>query len=252
VVVIAAYLMVAYLLLPTIWKHYEYQSGLAGQPMVTHTAQGMPGDAINVGLVGTREDVTRAMHEAGWYPADPITLKSSIEIIGSVLLKRPYRDAPVSPLYYDGRREDLAFEKPVGESADRRQHVRFWQVLAIGEEGRPVWLGSVTFDRDVGISHYTGAVTHHIAPDIDATRDALIGDLVAAHMVTAIYQVGGVGPTLYARNGEGDPYYTDGEVKVARLVVDDEKSMAAPQMLPPPSLVEIKDAMWRAGQSALR
>ncbi len=69
------------------------------------------------------------MHAAGWYPADPITLKSSIEIVGSVLLDRPYRDAPVSNLYYLGRREDLAYEKPIGASADRRNHVRYWKVL---------------------------------------------------------------------------------------------------------------------------
>src|SRR5438094_939001 len=81
--------------------------------LVTSTAQGIPGDAINVGLIGTREDVVSAFHGAGWYPADPITLKSSFEIVGSVLLDRAYKDAPVSPLYFDGRREDLAFEKAV-------------------------------------------------------------------------------------------------------------------------------------------
>jgi len=37
------------------------------------------------------------MHAAGRYPADPITLKSSIEIVCSVLLDRPYKDAPVTP-----------------------------------------------------------------------------------------------------------------------------------------------------------
>jgi hypothetical protein len=46
-----------------------------------------------------------------------------------VMLDRPYRDAPVSPLYYEGKKEQLAFEKPEGKSADRRHHVRFWQVL---------------------------------------------------------------------------------------------------------------------------
>ena len=46
-------------------------------------------------------------------------------------------------------------------------HVRFWQVLDKGTDGRPVWLGSVTFDRGVSLSHDTGQVTHHIAPDID-------------------------------------------------------------------------------------
>jgi hypothetical protein len=112
---------------PSGLTHYEHQKGLAGHPMLTRTAQGIPGDPINVGLVGAKADVLCAMHDAAWYPADPITLRSSVEIIGSVVLDRPYRDAPVSRLFYDGRREDLAFEKPDGTSADRRQHVRFWE-----------------------------------------------------------------------------------------------------------------------------
>ena len=110
--------------------------------MVTRTAQGIPGDPINVGLVGNEKDVLCAMEGAGWFPADPVTLKSSIEIAGSVLMDRPYREAPVSALYYLNRREDLAFEKPDGDSADRRHHVRFWKVLDQGEEKRPVWLGA--------------------------------------------------------------------------------------------------------------
>ena len=66
--------------------------------MVTRIAGDIPGDALNVGLVGSKEDVLRAMNAAGWFPADPITLSSSIEIVGSVVLDRPYHDAPVSPL----------------------------------------------------------------------------------------------------------------------------------------------------------
>src|ERR1700730_10819305 len=146
-VVVVAYTLLAYLLLPPLWSHHEHQKGLATLPMVTRTAQGIPGDPINVGLIGDNLDVLCAMQAAGWYPADPVTLKSSIEIAGSVLLDRPYRDAPVSPLFYLGRREDLAFEKPDGNSADRRHHVRFWKVLDQGEENRPVWLGDATFDR---------------------------------------------------------------------------------------------------------
>jgi len=250
--ILAVYGLLAYVVLPAAWTHYEHQKGLAGRPMLTHTRQGIPGDALNVGLVGAREDMIRAMHAAGWYPADPITLKTSIEIVGSVLLDRPYKTAPVSPLYYDGRPEDFAFEKPDGKSADRRHHVRFWLVLDKGDEGRPVWLGAVTLDRGVGLSRYTGQVTHHIAPDIDAERDGLIADLVHAEMVTAIYEVTGVGPTLNSRNGEGDRYFTDGEIAIARLVQDGRKSSAAPERLASPSLVLWKDAIWRAAASATR
>ena len=243
--VLAVYGLLAYIVLPAAWTHHQHQKGLAGRPMVTQTAQGIPGDALNVGLVGSRGDVVRAMHAAGWYPADPVTLRTSIEIVGSVLLDRAYRNAPVSPLYYDGRKEDLAFEKPDGKSADRRHHVRLWLVLEKGEEGRPVWLGATTFDRGVGLSRYTGQVTHHIAADIDAERDLLVADLNRAGMVTAIYQVTGVGPTLNGRNGEGDLYYTDGEIRIARLVVDGHKATAPAVMLDSPPLVAWKDALWR-------
>jgi len=244
--VLAAYGITAYIVLPRIWTHYEHQKGLAGLPMVTRTEQDIPGDPINVGLVGTKEDVLCAMHAAGWFPADPITFKSSVEIVGSVILRRPYRDAPVSPLFYEGRREDLAFEKPVGDSADRRNHVRLWEILKQGQEGRPVWLGSATFDRDVGLSRYTGQVTHHIGPDIDAERDELIDDLKKAKVVQAIYEVTGVGPTLIGHNGEGDRYYTDGEIKISRLVAGCNTKTETTVELANPPMVDLKNETWKA------
>jgi hypothetical protein len=242
--ILGSYGLLAYIVLPLAWTHYEHQKGLAGLSMVTQTAQGIPGDAINVGLVGSKEDVLCAMHAAGWYPADPITLRSSLAIVGSVVLDRPYRDAPVSKLFYRGRAEDLAFEKPDGTSADRRQHVRFWHVLDRGDEGRPVWLGSATFDRGVGLSRLTAQVTHHIAPDIDAERDQLTAALKDAKVVEAIYEVSGVGPTLNGRNGEGDRYYTDGEIKISRLVEGcNVKTQTAVQLDNPP-LVDLKNVAW--------
>src|ERR1700721_3107441 len=212
------YLMLAYVVLPALWTHHEREPGLATLSMVTRTGTGIPGDALNVGLVGSQEDVLRAMQAAGWFPADPVTLRTSLEIVGSVVLDRPYHDAPVSPLYYQGKKEQLAFEKPDGRSADRRHHVRLWQVLDQGTTGRPVWLGAVTFDRGVGLSHSTGQVTHHIGPAIDAERDLLMRDLRAAGMVEALFQISGIVPTLFGRNGGGDPSQTAGEIDIAGLV----------------------------------
>ena len=114
-------------------------------------------------------------------------------------------------------------------------------MLKAGEEGRPVWLGSASFDRGVGLSRYTGQVTHHIAPDLDEERDTLIADLVRAHMVEAVYQVTGIGPTLTGRNGGGDLYRTDGEVKIARLVPDGIERAATPEIFDAPPLVKLKD-----------
>jgi|ERR1700722_15936066 hypothetical protein len=250
-VVAVVYFLLAYVVLPALWKHHEHEPGLASLPMVTRTGTGIPGDPLNVGLVGSREDILHAMDAAGWFPADPVTLRTSLEIVGSVVLDRPYHAAPVSPLYYQGKKEQLAFEKPDGRSADRRHHVRLWQVLDNGVSGRPVWLGAVTFDRGVGLSHYTGQVTHHIGPDIDAERDLLMRDLREAGMVEAVFQISGVGPTLFGRNGGGDRYYTNGEIDMASLVVDGIKRTEPPATLPSPPFITLRDQIWRSVSDAV-
>jgi hypothetical protein len=118
-------------------------------------------------------------------------------------------------------------------------------VLKDGEEKRPVWLGAVTFDRGVGFSHYTGAITHHIAPDVDAERQLVETDLQSAGMIEARYTVAGVGPALRGRNGEGDLYYTDGEVWMMRLVKDCIKRNKPPVVLAGPAANELKDTIWK-------
>ncbi|SFI32390.1 LssY C-terminus [Bosea sp. OK403] len=241
------YLAVSYLILPAIWTRIEREAGLSKRTMVTANAQGIAGDPINIGLIGERDDVVRAFNAAGWYPADPVTLRTSLEIIGSVLLNRPYRNAPVSPLFFEGRREDFAFEKPVGISANRREHVRLWQVIANGADARPVWLGSATFDSGVTLSRDTGQVTHRIAPNVDEERNRLIEGLNSARMVTSIDQMNGLGPTLTGRNGEGDPYYSDGEIWIARLVSAGSQADKPADITAPPPLIQLKDIAFSLG-----
>jgi hypothetical protein len=214
---LGAYLLVAYLIVPEIWIFRDASRVPHFGSMVTTTADDIPGDPINIGLVGSKEQLVRAFDAANWDPADAITLRSSIDIGISVVLDRPDLDAPVSALFFEGRKQDLAFEKPVGHSADKRNHVRFWLTGETGDDGRPLWLGSATFDRGVGFSHDTGQITHHIAPDIDAERDLIIRDLSAAGQVVSTYEIDGVGATETGRNGGGDLYFTDGKAIIGVL-----------------------------------
>ena len=239
------WLVLAYAILPALWRHYEHNPSLAEAPKTTVTAQGIPGDPLNVGLVGAEDDVVRSMLDAGWDPADPITLRSSLKIAESVVLRRPDPDAPVSNLYLFGRKQDLAFEKPVGRDARRRNHVRFWKADGLGRAGVPLFLGSATFDASVGFSRDTGQITHHIASDIDAQRDGLIADLSKAGRLVRIYQVTGVGATLSGRNGEGDRYFTDGELTVGALAPLGE-AIGSPRRLANPPMVRLKEQLWAA------
>ncbi|WP_157020175.1 LssY C-terminal domain-containing protein [Mesorhizobium xinjiangense] len=210
------YLVAAYVALPYFWEGYDEHR--PQEAMLTTTPQGIPGGPINVGLVGQHEDILKAFAAANWYPADPITLRSSLAIGISVVLDRTYDDAPVSTLIYDGRRQDLAFEKTVSKNPDRRHHVRLWQmVVRTGEDGRPLWLGAASFDQGIGFSHDTLQVTHYISADLDAERDGLIEDLETAGYVSSVSEIPGVGATTDGRNGEGDIYRTDGKALIAVL-----------------------------------
>ena len=52
----AAYLIVAYLLAPGAWRHYERHRDIADLGARTVTAQGIPGDVVNIGVVGSEAD----------------------------------------------------------------------------------------------------------------------------------------------------------------------------------------------------
>ena len=216
---VGVYSLTAYGVLPILWRHYERNPKLEHSSKITRTADGIPGDPINIGLVGTEDEILQAMSKAGWEPADPVTLRSSLKIAKSVLLKHPYPTAPMSKLLFNGRKQDLAFEQSVGNSATQRHHVRFWQSEPDPETNRPLWVGSATFDRSAGVSHFTGQITHHIEADIDAERDTVLKNLRQVQQVISEYQVTGVGTTFQGRNGGGDWYYTDGEMTIAILTV---------------------------------
>ena len=215
---IAMWLLIAYFLVPALWKmHSSRHPLLTNGPHITTTGAGIHGDPLNLSFIGSENDLVSAVLAAGWYPADPITLKSSLRIAESTILHRPYIEAPVSNLFLFGRKEDLAFEKPVGNDARQRHHVRFWQAPAQDESGKLSWLGAITFDRSVGLSHTTGQITHHIAPDVDTERDGLITDLQTAGRIANIDWEENFQDPPDGRNGGGDPWKTDGRLPVIIL-----------------------------------
>jgi len=187
---------------------------LPRSPRHTTTAQGRQGDAVNVAFVGSEEELHRMFAAAGWYAADPITLESSLRIAADVVLRKPYDHAPVSDLYLWGRRHDVAFEQPVGDSPKQRHHARFWRSAEVDGNGEPLWLGAATFDERVEISRTTGGITHKIGPDIDSERNKLVTDTARAGTLDGFYFVDRFHRVREGRNGGGDPYFTDGRLAV--------------------------------------
>jgi hypothetical protein len=154
------------------------------------------------------------MHAAQWYPAAALGLESDLEIAADTVLSRPDDEAPVSSLYLFGRKEDLAFEQPVGDNPRHRHHVRLWKTDKLGGDGQPQWIGSAVYDERVGLSHTTGQITHVTAANVDAERDYLFACLEKTGDLAEHYVEAGFLKVLEGRNGGGDPWHTDGSLYV--------------------------------------
>ncbi|HQR06931.1 MAG TPA: LssY C-terminal domain-containing protein [Gemmatales bacterium] len=207
--------LVAYIIAPILWKSYSHRHpALDGVPGITITGSGIPGDPLNAALIGTKIELMKIMVAAEWYPADSLSFKSCLEIAEATVLKRPYDAAPVSSLYLFGRKEDLAFEQPVGDNPRERHHVRFWKTEKVDADGRPIWIGSAVFDKHVGFSETTGQITHVTGENVDAERDFLFQCLQKTGMLSEQYPIDGFHKVLSGRNGGGDPWKTDGRLFV--------------------------------------
>lgn len=220
----AAYLMIAYFIMPLGWVEYEHRHPAIDEtPGISTTADDHPGDPMNVALIGSEADLKEAMLKSGWFEADSLGLKSDLKIAADTMLKRPDKKAPVSNLFLWGRKEDLAFEQPVGGDPRQRHHVRFWKSAKLDDKLRPAWLGSATYDKRVGLSHTTGQVTHHIAADVDAERDHLFASLKKSGVLTDVQIIDNFHKVCDGRNGGGDAWHTDGRLFSGTVVIPADK-----------------------------
>ncbi|MFW0111940.1 LssY C-terminal domain-containing protein [Rothia sp. CCM 9417] len=184
------------------------------------TGDGLLGDPINIGIRGEEADIHRAMTQAGWHQAEPVTLASSWRIIRNTLTRTPYPTAPVSPLYLFNRKEDFAYQQEVDGSPQKRHHVRFWkapQGWKLPGGASVDWLAGATFDRAVGLSLFTLQVTHKIDADTDKERDYVVETVAYCNPQTQVEVIKDFSTGYHSRNGGGDDILTDGNLPILEL-----------------------------------
>jgi undecaprenyl-diphosphatase len=182
-------------------------------PRVTVNPDGSAAEPVGIVFIGEKEQLLRAFAQAGWSVADPGTLGNILHTAAASMSGSPYPTAPVTPSFLDGRAQDLAFEKPEGAvTVKRRHHTRLW-LTGFTAEGRPVWVGTASFDSRFEIGSAIPLPTHHIEPDIDAERDFIVRDLTTAGGLKRT-QIVRVSPAKAGRNAEGDLFFTGGEAAV--------------------------------------
>ena len=201
-------------------------------PRFAITGDGLPGDPINLVLMGTIQQLRAAFAIAGWSEADPLGVASSWRMICAFVLNSPYPTAPFSTLYLYGRGQDFGFQKAIDNSPRKRHHIRFWALSLARAEAtvgtasfwlntdRPphnaqvLWVGAGTKDTGLSLTQLTFQITHATDSDTNAERDYIIAELRNNRVIEDVNSY---------RSGQRlslepvNHYITDGEVTVARL-----------------------------------
>lgn len=217
---IALWVLSAYIVLPRFYRLVSkimMPSYFIGR---TQTSDGLLGDPINLAFNGSKGQLISAMEAAGWTMAEPLSLKSSLRMIYAAVLGVKYSNAPVSSLFLFGRQQDIAFEKDIDNNPRRRHHIRFWKTpkdwwLPGGYQAD--WLAAATFDKNIGLSLFTGQVTHKIDANVDQERDFVIATLQQAKVVSSTKVVKHFTSSYRSRNGGGDHIHTDGSLPFVTL-----------------------------------
>jgi hypothetical protein len=217
---IPIWILSAYIVLPRIYRGLtkvllpDYFIGR------TRTGDGLLGDPVNLALNGDEAEIVRTMKAAGWVRATPLNLKSSFKMAYTSITASSYPDAPVSPLFLFSRQQDLAFELDDHGKPRQRHHVRFWKTPSdwwLPGGRKADWLGAATFDKNVGLSLFTGQITHKIDADIDKERDFVVESLRKADPEVKIKFAEHFMTSFHGRNGGGDRIETDGALPFIHL-----------------------------------
>lgn len=181
-----------------------------------------PGDPLNVIFVGDLNYLMGALTRSGWAFTERISGKAAWESTKSTLFGKPEWNFPVSPLYFRGRHQDFAMQRPRG-SIPQRNHMRIW-LAPVTLKGARVWVAQLS--RDIGVKptwHSPFLFTHVIDPEVDEDRSYLLEMLMSSQSVEAYGYVHGVGEATRDApkyNLTEDPYRTDGR-RIVVVIAED-------------------------------
>lgn len=174
----ATYAAAAYAILPRAIRLGARILNRGRVPSYTLTGDGLPGDPVNLALIGSLDGLRRAFLQADWTQADRLTIASSWKMGCAFVLNRPYPSAPFSTLYLFDRGQDVGFQLSIDDSPRKRHHVRFWGIsieraeetldtlafwLASSRPGnteRALWIGAATKDVGFSLTRLSFQITH--------------------------------------------------------------------------------------------
>jgi hypothetical protein len=231
------YILTAYVFIPASTRLLRLFYQPKHLPVYSVTPDGYASDPVNIGIIGTRDELVQAMRHASWEVADQHSLANVFKEVFGTLLRKPYPTAPMSSLYLFGRKQDVGFEIHIEGRRGYRHHVRFWattydvgvpiksadnihwftrKYLKQHQRERLLWLGAASKDVGLSIIKHNAQLTHMIHPNTNAERDLIVDHLeIDGARHTTTLQI--MKPYTLANRAWSGYLQTDGQLKIVEL-----------------------------------
>lgn len=227
VALLITYYLSAYIILPRVIRLTSLVIKKGRIPRFTEALDGIEVDPVNIILLGSKLNLIKAFEQVGWQKADKLTINTSIKMVSKFLANKSYPKAPFSSLYLFGRKQDIGFQEPIGQSPRKRHHIRFWATNTekiddpldinfwkkkqkIKNDEAMVWVGSGSEDVGFGFTRLTYQLSHKVNPNVDLERKYILGKLKKSKCI---------GKITYYKPGvfKVGKYVSDGRIAVAKL-----------------------------------
>lgn len=196
-------------------KSLSRQEAMDAEQLLKGSAQrarmgSRPSDIVNLLSFGSREEMDRAFHAAGWVQAEP---PMSLYRMYHALTRRiGYKEAPMNTLTLNGVPSDFVYQKSL-DTVQKRHHVRLWKV----PQAPDVWRGAAA--EDIGFRFKLTHWTHSTAPTIDNERAKIVNDLAFTGCLDAVELLSRRSPELVQDAKAKQMISTDNRLAVVRLNV---------------------------------
>lgn len=193
-IIALAYVIVAYFVLPKLFRIWSRSHPVKHPPIQISTYDGYDRFPLNIGLVANYDDLLDSLEAAGWTLADSGSLLNWLKSISFRIIKKDYPSAPISKLYIFGRSQDVGFEiRSAGRGV--RHNLRLWatdfnpagplgqqisnpsKIRASFANEQVFWIGSMSRDVLSDLAKNGFDLKHALKINADHERDMLVQTL---------------------------------------------------------------------------
>ncbi len=191
----------------------DLQAKLLDLPSRSLTGSFKPSDPVNLGFIGSPQQIEEAFQAAGWTYGDSVSTLSVLREMRAMSSLNSYSHLPISKQWLNGAPPAFRFQKSF-DSYQKREHIRIWNENTLQDD---LWAGGAIRETGAQWSLRKGKFIHHVDADVDAEREKIVRELRLTGCVAHVSYLRRGQASESMRAASGDVLQTDGGMAVIEL-----------------------------------